>query len=566
MAEDDDRPRFVQELNTGGQLDHQKLKRIDKNPFIVNDAKLPSLRVTRSYLNTIETKCKSTYDVVIIGAGLAGLSAALYLKDCNINNILILEARDVVGGRISTDHITIDGQQCYVDTGGAYVGYGQNRILKMAQRYNIKTHKVYTTPNFVTNVSGKTDILKEDGMNMSSVQSIFNSLDLNYIFQQLNALASALDLKDNKSLKKYDTITCKAWVKSLIPNNQSAQYIFDAFIELLYCVQSEQISLFEMLHEVKLAGSIEAIVDDMSTHKFVGGAHSIAVKMRNEINGNNKSLDEGKIRYDHVVECIEYDKDQDDGVCIVYCANGKQFDAKYVMCCIPPSLYQNIRFVPSLSWQRRDTVRGFHMGYIIKTNVFYKTAFWREKGLSRSVSCGLDENDEFPIAGTDDDVKPDGTFPAITGFITADKAIKYATKYHKEQRKKIILKQYRRLFDDERAVNECVGYIEKIWHYEEFSGGGWGAPLINTHSKPYFHKIRDAEGKRLYLASSELATQWIGYMDGAVQSGQREANKIAMLLKQERAENDSDIGDIVVVNYSEKEDTPQPCDIEYVDR
>merc|ERR1712087_589851 len=118
-----------------------------------------------------------------------------------------------------------------------------------------------------------------------------------------------------------------------------------------------------------------------------------------------------KIKFNHIAKCIEYD----DEICTVKCENGTGFKCKYVMCCIPPSLYKTIQFEPSLSWERSDIANSFKMGYVIKTNVFYKTAFWRENNLSGfTVSCGDDENDEFPIGATDDDVKPDRAFPAIT--------------------------------------------------------------------------------------------------------------------------------------------------------
>lgn len=40
-TEKDSTPNLVTDLSGGGQLDHNQLKRIEKNPFIINDGKLP---------------------------------------------------------------------------------------------------------------------------------------------------------------------------------------------------------------------------------------------------------------------------------------------------------------------------------------------------------------------------------------------------------------------------------------------------------------------------------------------------------------------------------------------
>lgn len=43
-------------------------------------------------------------DVVIVGAGVSGLSAAKFLKDKGVHEIVVLEANDRVGGRTYTIH------------------------------------------------------------------------------------------------------------------------------------------------------------------------------------------------------------------------------------------------------------------------------------------------------------------------------------------------------------------------------------------------------------------------------------------------------------------------------
>ncbi len=69
-------------------------------------------------------KDQITYDVIIVGAGLAGLTAAYYLKERNNTlNILIVEGKSRIGGRIQTIELKVDpnGTKANFDFGGQWV-------------------------------------------------------------------------------------------------------------------------------------------------------------------------------------------------------------------------------------------------------------------------------------------------------------------------------------------------------------------------------------------------------------------------------------------------------------
>eukprot|EP01084_Bolivina_argentea_P045423 83618_1 len=171
------------------------------------------------------------YDVIIIGAGYSGLSAGLYFKDCNMHNFLILEARNRVGGRCCTDYVDLDnGTKCYVDSGAAYVGPTQNRLLRICNRFGIQTFHVYmkgkSTLEYNNRLSHYTGTVP---MNIG----IFTLFDLNSAMIETNKLAQNINTIDiNKSninkelLNKYDNMTLQEWLNKTISNTEAkGQYM-----------------------------------------------------------------------------------------------------------------------------------------------------------------------------------------------------------------------------------------------------------------------------------------------------------------------------------------------------
>ncbi|KFM66293.1 Amine oxidase [flavin-containing], partial [Stegodyphus mimosarum] len=90
-------------------------------------------------------------EVVVIGAGISGLSAAKWLKEAGIS-VVVLEARDRVGGRTLTKK---DPKVNYVDIGGAYVGPTQNRLLRMAKEFGVENYKVNEVEDLLHYKNGK---------------------------------------------------------------------------------------------------------------------------------------------------------------------------------------------------------------------------------------------------------------------------------------------------------------------------------------------------------------------------------------------------------------------------
>ncbi|KAG8589735.1 hypothetical protein GDO81_006509 [Engystomops pustulosus] len=196
------------------------------------------------------------------------------------------------------------------------------------------------------------------------------------------------------------------------------------------------------------------------------------------------------------------------------------FQAKYVISAIPPTLTTKIHFNPELPPIRNQLIQRLPMGSVIKTMMYYKEPFWRKLDY-----CGamFIDDDNTPVEIALDDTKPDGSCPAIMGFILSRRA-SALTNLTKEERKKRICEYYAKAMGTEKALHP-IHYEEKNWCEEQYSGGCYTAYFPPGVMTQYGSVIRQPVGK-LYFAGTETATQWSGYMEGAVQAGERAAREI----------------------------------------
>ena len=87
----------------------------------------------------------------------------------------------------------------------------------------------------------------------------------------------------------------------------------------------------------------------------------------------------------------------------------------------------------------------------------------------------------------------------------------------------VVLADLARLFGPEAA--QPVGYFDQDWTAETWTGGcsaGYAVPGALSH----FGAAQRAPVGRIHWAGSETAREWFGYMEGALESGERAAREV----------------------------------------
>ena len=450
-------------------------------------------------------------DVVIIGGGLSGLSAGNYLFDHNRKNFLILEARDRVGGRTCT----IDYKQHPVDVGGAYVGPFQNRILRLAREFNIRTYRINNQgKNVLTLSNGQRSEYK--GTVPTSI-GVFSLLDLNYLLCRTQELCEQISNKtpwSNEDLtSKYDHMTLEDWLQTL-GETEEAKQVYRAAARSVLCVEPDEVSMFAWLSYINNGLGIMRLCEvenGAQERKFTGGSQQISNNLRQKIGSN-------RVLLNHVVKHIQWSSTTD--LVQITCDNNKIFSCRHVIIALAPSLYKTIQFEPELPAKKREATERMYMGSIIKTITVFERPYWKEKGYSGSA---LDTSHESsPVVFSYDDSSDEHQFYALMGFVVADSSRKWA-KQTREQRRQAICEQYARAFQCNDMLTGCREYIEQNWSAEQFSGGCY----TDIMPKDLLSSLREqlsapcGDNGQLVFAGTELATRFSGYMDGAVQAGER---------------------------------------------
>lgn len=451
------------------------------------------------------------YDVIVIGAGVSGLSGAKILVENGID-VLVLEARNRVGGRTWTVQ---NDQVGWVDLGGAYIGRTQNHLLRLIKEYDLKMYPVNEKQKLVykNGFNGKRSLFNFDQM---PGLGWLTMLDLNHILRLMDQMGEEIPVDrpwDAPKAEQWDMMTFREFVEANTTTKETLEFMR---IFIGTCVTNEhyQSSLLWFLWYVKQCGGTRPIFSTTNggqEFKLDGGMNQVTIRLAESV-GNER------IHLENAVYYIE----QQESYTIVKTLYDQEYRAKYVIMATPPAVQQKIHYHPPLPSMRNQLIQRAPMGSVIKCIVYYERPFWRTKNMCGSMLF-IGEDYKFPITYTLDDSKPDGSKAAIIGFIVADKARKMVS-MSKGQRLQIICQSYAEAFQSDEALNP-IHYEEHNWSEEQYSGGCYTMTLGPGFLTRYGPYLREPVG-RIYFAGTECATEWSGYINGGIQAGERAARQV----------------------------------------
>ena len=440
-------------------------------------------------------------DVVVVGAGFAGLSAARALVEAGVD-VIVLEARDRVGGRSYTRPAS-DGTP--IDLGGQWIGPTQDRLAALAEAVGVTTFPTYNEGKNIEYQHGQRMTYEgaistvDPLVTMETVETILN----------LNMMANEVPLESpwNAPLAaEWDAQTVATWMQQNI-ESESVRNLFTLAVQAVFSVEPQDLSFLHFLFYTHSGGNLNQLLSvarGAQERRFHGGSQSIANAIARELGE--------RVLLNMPVHTIT----QDSGGVRVE-GDNVVVSAQRAIIAVPPTLAGRLRYRPALPGYRDQLTQRMPMGTIIKVHCLYETPFWRDEGFSGQVTS-FDG-----ITRVTFDNSPESGKPGILmGFIEGNEARIWGRRAL-EERRAAVLACLVRYFGEKAA--QPYEYIEQNWADEEYTRGCYAGIMIPGGWTTYGEALRAPIG-RLHWAGTETATVWNGYLDGAIQSGQRAAIEV----------------------------------------
>ncbi len=444
-------------------------------------------------------------DVAVVGAGLAGLAAARTLAGAGVD-VVVLEARNRVGGRTYTKPASTGTP---LDLGAQWIGPTQHRLVALAESVGVSTFRMYDSGNNLQFQDGQRTIysgaipIDDPLVAMETVETML----------QLNLMANEVPLDapwEAAKAEEWDTHTVATWMENNIPSPEVRKLLALA-IQSVFSAEPRDISLLHVLFYIHSAGSLKQLISvtgGAQESRFHGGAQQISVKVADTLGE--------RVILNAPVHTISQD---DAGVRVE--SDALTVKAQRTIVAIPPTLAGRIRYRPILPALRDQLTQRMPMGTIIKVHCLYETPFWREEGLSGQVT-----SDTGLVRISFDNSPESGTPGVLLAFIEGDEGRRWGRRSADERR--IAVLQCLAGYFGEKAGRPSE-YVEQNWAEEEYSRGCYGGYMPPGVWTNFGEALRTSIG-RLHWAGTETATVWNGYMDGAVQSGERAAGEVLAAL------------------------------------
>ncbi|BAV41108.1 flavin monoamine oxidase family protein [Mycobacterium ulcerans] len=441
-------------------------------------------------------------DVCVVGAGFAGLTAALRLKQAG-HSVALLEARDRVGGRTFTV-VREDGS--WIDKGGAWIGPTQHRIYALMKEFGVAAFKQYTDGEAMMVVDGKQ--YRYQGT-IPRTLSPLASMNLGTAMFEISQMCKTIPLEapwEAKRAAKWDRMTLAQWLRNNV-KSKAAHDLLETAIAGCYTSDASEVSMLFVLYQMASGGGPGFVLGSKGAAQDarpIGGMGAVYGPMAAELGD--------AIHLSQPVRSIT----QDSGGVTVQ-AEGLTVRANRTIVAVPLAIASQIVYEPMLPTDRSFLHQRMPSGAVVKISAVYDEPFWRADGL-----CGQSAA-PTSLATLTIDASPNSGTPGVLCVVIEGPVARQYERLDDDGRRQAVLAALVERFGAKAA--KPIDYFEQNWSRERYSGGG-----MLSHTPPgvltqFGHALRRPCG-RIHWAGTETSAKMCGWIDGAIRSGERAASEV----------------------------------------
>ncbi len=412
-------------------------------------------------------------DVIVIGAGISGLVAASTLIQKGAN-VIILEAKNYIGGRIRTDRSL--GAPFEYGAGWIHGPSKENPIRNLADRSNSSLFITDDDSTELLNLSGN-DIDKDV---WDSIEEIWEEI----MYEEIgsNTKGSILD-----AINEYD---------SNIWKDPNIRWIFSAWTEFDYGAPVQEISA-GLINEMRGFSTADVI--------FKNGYDRI-------INLLARNL---QIQTNSIVKSVNYSSTEN----IKVSTTLKNYECDYVICSVPLGVlkFNSIEFNPALPRYKQDSIEKVGFGTVTKLALKFTDQFW-------------DSDVQYYYTVT----KETGRWPVWMNYRTFSKEKilmglcmgDYAKKTDLMSKEELIedgLKVLTNIWEDD--VAEVQNVLRTSWLNDPFTKGAYSFPRFDN-SEEDFENLAEPIDNRLFFCGEHTNLEYLATTHGALLTGIKAAKEV----------------------------------------
>lgn len=471
--------------------------------------------------NTVaqESPVLGSHDVVVVGAGISGLTAAELLVQRGLD-VLVLEARDRVGGRTEGGRFASGTP---IELGGQWVGPTQDEVLALAARLGLQTFTVHDDGASLLFADDERREGSDDtfGLGEESAAAFLEVLRL------IDTTAAGLDLERpwlSPDAAALDRITAAQWLREHCADDGARDFT-DTMLASIFAAESDEYSALHMLFYLGSGGGLHRMMTTIGgaqESRILGGTHQLSeglartlgdrVVLGTEVLGvtgwNAASSAEGAHHAEEAGEPARPVR--------VHTSAGDH-EASAVVVALPPVMASRLHYEPALPANRDIALSHMTAGNVLKFQVEYEEPFWRAEGLSGTV-LSLDHH----VSLVYDNCVPDSGRGILVAFVEGRHARAF-NELGEVERARLVLADLAQFFGERAGWPTEV--LQRNWSEESFTRGCYGGRFATGLWTTVGKDLARRSGA-ISWAGAETATVWNGYIDGAIRSGQRAAREV----------------------------------------